>query len=132
MVANGGPSDPLEIARRLSESFREVKFGRGIVGKTAYLTGGLLALWGVVLFRLGDNWWLNLALVSVAIAATLVHLWYVSSTQRFAKENPELALLEGAELLEYQRFEAEAKGMLPRPGRQPVVLTQPKELPEDE
>lgn len=107
-----GNQDPLELAKKLSESFREVKFGPGVVGKTTYATLSVLGLWGIVLFRLSGDWWLNLALLTAGIAGSGLYWWWVSSTQKFATENPSLALLDGAQLLEYQRFEAQIKGQL--------------------
>ena len=113
-MSNGAP-DPLDFAKKLSESFREVKFGQGIVGKTSYSLLAVIGLWAIVLVRLSENWWLNLALFGAAVLATILYWRWLVSTQQFAKENPSLALLEGAQLLEYKKFEAEAKGYLGSP-----------------
>lgn len=132
MATGQPPQDPFEIAKRLSESFREVKFGGGVVGKTAYTTLGVIGLWAIVLFRLSETspWWFNGGLLAAGVVGTWFGWWWVTRTQKFARENPALALLEGTQLLEYQRFEAEAKGMLPRPG--PVAVTSPRQLPNHE
>ena len=105
------PEDPTELLRRLSESYRGIKFGRGVVGKTSYATLALFGLWGIILFRLNDAaLWLDGLLLAAGVIVTAVYFWWVRATQRFAKENPSLALLEGTEFVEYEKWEAEIKG----------------------
>ena len=116
--------DPLEFLSKLSESYRQIRFGRGVVGKTGHATLAILAVWAIVLFRLSENIWLDIGLLSSGGIATILYWWWVRGTQTFAKENPGLALMEGAELLEYQKFEAQVKGL--PPGQQlPVILEPP-------
>jgi len=124
--------DPLEVIRKLAESHRQIKLGRGVVGKTSYLTAALFGIWAVVLFKLSDNFWLNGFLFGGGAIATVVYFWWVNSAQRFAKENPSLALLEGAEFIEYQKWEAEIKGQ-PTP-KLPLVPNPdpPPALPESD
>ncbi len=113
--------DPSEFINKLAESYRQVRFARGVVGKTSYVTGGLLALWGIIFWRLTGNLWPDLALFGGGLVVTGIYCWWVKGTQEFAKENPELALLEGAELLEYQKFEAQAKGILLIASSPPII-----------
>jgi len=112
--------DPIEFVKRLAESYRQIRLGRGVVGKTGHATLGLLAVWGIIVLRLSDNIWLDAALLASGIIVTLIYKWWVNGTQKYAKENPGLALLEGAELIEYQKFEAQAKG-LPNPESTPLI-----------
>src|SRR5579859_1743330 len=103
--------DPYEILRRLAESYRQIRLGRGVVGKTGHATLGLFALWAIILFRLSDSWLLDSLLFGGGVIITGIYCWWTKKTHEFAEKNPGLALLEGAELIEYQRFEAQAKGL---------------------
>ena len=108
-------NDPSDFINKLAESYRHVRFGRGLVGKTSYATIALFALWGIILWRLTENFWFDVGLISCGGIVTGIYWWWVRGTQAFAREHPELALLEGAELLEYRRFEAQSKGLLNAP-----------------
>lgn len=80
---------------------------------------GLLGVWLLIVWRWTDNIWADVGLGLIGAAATGAFVWWVKSTQDFAERNPAQALLEGAELLEYQKFEAQAKG---RPLEQSQLL----------
>lgn len=99
-----------------------IKFGRGIVAKTGYAVIGLIFIWLGVVWKIGDSIVMNCFLIGAAGAISLLVIWWIWSTQRFAERNPAQAMLDGAEFIEYKRFEAEAKGGL--------RLTGPKELDE--
>jgi len=71
----------------------------------------LIAIWGIILWRLSSDVFLDGALMVGGLIATSAFVWWTRKTHAFAERNPGLALLEGAQLLEYQRFEARAKGM---------------------
>lgn len=81
------------------------------MGKTSYATIALIVVWGGIVWRLSDNVILDVALMIAGLVATGLWYWWVKGTQQFARENPGLALLEGAQLLEYQRFDAQIKGL---------------------
>ena len=104
----GDPAD--DIIKRLSETYRSVRLGRGVVGKTGQAMLGLLAMWSIIVWQLSDNIMRDASLIVSGLIATGIFWWWSNSIQRFAKENPAQALLEGAELLEYQKFEAQIKG----------------------
>ena len=108
----GDSRDPLDLVKKLAESYRGIKFGAGVVGKTSHATLALFGVWGIVLFRLSENLWLDIALIAVGAISTGVYVWWSKRTQDFAAANPGLALLEGAELIEYQKWEAEIKGFV--------------------
>ncbi len=104
-------TNPDDFLKHIAEQGRRIRFGKGVVGKTGHATIGVIGLWGIVLFRLTDNLWLNATLLLGASAITGVYCWWVHRTQKFAEKNPGLALMEGAELLEYQKWDAEIKGI---------------------
>jgi hypothetical protein len=106
---------------KLGESYSQIKFGPGVVGKTSYATIALFILWAIVLIRLSGNAWLDIVLLFGAIVATCIYIWWVRKTQAFAENNPELALLEGAQFVEYQKWQAQAKGLPLLPASPPVI-----------
>lgn len=103
-------SDPDELLRRVMETGRNVKFGRGLVSKTGYVVLGVVGVWVGIVWRIGPDLLVDGVLVGAGLIITLFVCWWIAATQRFAAENPAQAILEGAELIEYKRFEAEAKG----------------------
>jgi hypothetical protein len=50
------------------------------------------------------------SLIFVGVIATCILIWWVRRTHQFAKDNPAQAMLEGAQFVEYKRFEAQIKG----------------------
>jgi hypothetical protein len=109
-MASQEPSNPDDIIRRISEAGRGVRLGKGVVGKTGQVAIALMALWGVIFWRLNNNHWFNGALLLGGFCASGIFVWWASATQRFAERNPAQAMLEGAEFIEYKRLEAESKG----------------------
>ena len=101
--------NPDDIVRQIAEAGKGVRFGRGVVGKTGHAMIVVIALWGVIIWRLGDNAALNAGLIAAGLVGTAVFVWWTLATQRFAERNPAQAMLEGAEFLEYKRFEAQTK-----------------------
>jgi hypothetical protein len=106
-------SDTLELVRRLADSFRQIKFGSGVVGKTSHAMLAVVGVWAIVAWRLSADIVQDAALLGAAGAVTGPYIWWTRRTQAFAEKNPGLTLLEGAHLLEYQRFLAEARGLPP-------------------
>lgn len=128
MAENGKGPDPLDLVRKLAESYRGIKFGRGVVGKTSHATIALFGIWAIVLFRLSDSVLLDAMLLGGGIISTCIYCWWVRKTQDFATTNPGLAMLEGAEFIEYQKWEAEIKGqptpkspLIPNPHATPAL-----------
>jgi hypothetical protein len=113
-------SDPVELVRKLAESFRQIKFGSGVVGKTSHGLLAVVGVWAIVVWRLSADFVQDAALLGAATAVTGLYVWWTLRTQAFAEKNPGLALLEGAHLLEYQRFVAQTKG-LPPAAAQPMT-----------
>ncbi len=104
------PADPEELLRRAVEAGRNIKFGRGVVGKTSYAVIALIGMWVVVVWRLGSDPVMNCFLLASGAIVTGAFIWWAAATQRFAERNPAQAMLEGGEMLEYQRWEAQTKG----------------------
>jgi hypothetical protein len=100
----------------------------------------LIGVWAVILWRLTSDLWMDAALLTGGVVITAAFGLWVRSTQRFAERNPDLALLQGAEFLEYQRLQAAAKGF-PTPAITPpstdpdqgvVAPVEPAEIEQDD
>ena len=106
------PSGDLsELFKRVADGHRNIRFGQGVVGKTGHAMWLLLIVWGVIAWKLSGNPWIDIPLLLVGLGASAGYVWWVKNTHKFAAENPALALLEGMQLVEYRRIEAQAKGM---------------------
>lgn len=106
-------SDPSAVVEKVLESARNVRFGRGVVSKTSYIAAFVVALWGVIAWRWSESLMMNAGLLIIGLVATLFAVWFIRGTRTFAEQNPELALLEGTELLEWRKLEVAAKGLPP-------------------
>lgn len=127
------------IAERLSahigasaDSLQKVKFGRGAVGKIAVITAIALLALAAIGVRLGTNGGLLLGVgVIVITIAALGVIFYILHAR------PELAVLEGAELIMYKHVSMAAKGIttlpdspvIPAPASNPPQL-EPSQEPE--
>jgi hypothetical protein len=122
--------DPNDLLKTVADHFRDIKFGTGVVGRTSYAAYSIIPIWLVVLARLSDNGFLNACLLGAGILATGFIVWWIRSTQKFVEKNPNTALLDGAQLLEYhrQQHEFQAKG-LPTPSGAQVLLQPDPKLP---
>ncbi len=108
--------DPLDQLKGLAEKYSSVKLGPGIVGKTAIVLLGLLGLWAIIFWRLdpkATSSFFNVALVIGGLAITGVGVWWIRKAYTFAEKHPGVALLGGAQLIEYQKWEAQVKGFPP-------------------
>ncbi len=123
----GVESDPTAWVRRLTETYASIRFGRGVVGKTGHAMIAVLIVWAIIAWRLTGSFYSDLLLVLVGAIATSAFIWWTRSTQNFAHDNPAQAMLEGAEFLEYQKFEAQAKGL--PPASQSVMTVDPRNPP---
>jgi hypothetical protein len=99
-----------------------VRLGRGVVSKTSYVAAGLLAVWVLVLWKWSDSAVMDVGLLFVGCLATAFCVWFIRSTRAYAEKNPGLALLEGAELVEWRRMDVAAKGMLPSAGQSALEI----------
>ncbi|MDR3428783.1 hypothetical protein [Silvimonas sp.] len=115
---------PEEILATIAESARNVKFGRGIVSKTGYVAGGIVAVWLTITLRLGPDLQADAVLMIAGALVTAFGVWFVQSTLRFAEKNPAQALLDGAELVEWRRMEMAAMGVSAPQDDSSAALTQ--------
>ncbi|MGY4469333.1 nitrogen fixation-related uncharacterized protein [Bradyrhizobium sp. LB9.1b] len=133
-----GQFDPATWIKRLTESYSSVRFPRGVVGKTTHAMLGLIALWALILWGMSENLTKDAALLGAGLVITGVFIWWVKTTQAFAERNPAQAMLDGAEFIEYKKFEAQAKGLPPSvtvltsdPGQPPPALDAPGAIADD-
>lgn len=92
-----------------------VRFG-GVAGKVAYIALGCLVAVAVVAWRRGVDLYVFGTIVVILIFGFLV----CSKILAFAQANPELATLEGAEILRWQEQSIAAKGLPQPPASLPV------------
>lgn len=105
--------DPIEWLKEAAESAKRVRLAPGVLGKSSWLTYGVAIAWIVVLYRLSDNLVLDGLQLAGVILFTLYAMRETRKMRDYAVANPALALMEGADITEHQRFEAQAKGQLP-------------------
>ncbi len=113
LPSNMAASDPSAIVDKVIESSRNVRLGRGVVSKTSYVAAAVVAVWGIVAWRLSDSLVENAFLLGAAIVVTGFAVWFIRGTQSFAERNPGQAMLEGAELIEWRKLDVQAKGFPP-------------------
>lgn len=88
-----------------ASSLDRIRLARGVVGKASYVAlAAVLALGGVA-WRLSDPIYLLIA----AVLIVLVFAIYFSGTLWFANRHPGVALLEGAELIQWRQMDIAAK-----------------------
>jgi hypothetical protein len=80
----------------------------------------LLGVWAVIIWQWTDNVTRDAGLLIAGLIVTGVFMWWVRTTQSFAERNPAQAILDGAQFIEYKKFEAQVKGLPPGTG---TVLT---------
>lgn len=105
-----GGTDPTEWIKGLAESASRIRLAPGVIGKSSLIQLGVVVLWGIVLFRLSEVIWIDCALIATGLFATYIAARETKKMREYAVENPSLALMEGADITEYQRFQSEAKG----------------------
>lgn len=89
-------------------SLQRIKFGRGVVGKLAWIAVAALAAFAYMAPRLPQN----MVFPTVIIAAVLIVL-IVGSIVLIALKKPELAVTEGMEVVALKRTMIEAKDYSP-------------------
>jgi hypothetical protein len=96
----------------LTERFGHIKFPPGVIGKSTYLAIAVLIIWAIIVARLptGAEGWFS-PLLPVGLIPTAFIVWLVLRNQKFAEGNPGQAMLDGAEFLDFYKFEVQAKGV---------------------
>jgi len=110
-------TDPSVTVEKVLETSRNVRLGRGVVSKTSYIAAVLIVMWGMIVWRWTPDLTANGGLLLIGAVVSAFAIWFIKSTRTFAERNPALALLEGAELLEWRKMDVEAKGIPSQPNR---------------
>jgi hypothetical protein len=118
----------LEGAGINATALDRIRLARGIVGKASYVAGAALLVLAAVALVLRQPEYLLID----AILAVVLFVAYFVGTLWFANRHPEIAILEGAELIQWRQMEiASAKGMTstlePTPNVEPPLIEQGRE-----
>lgn len=128
-MASDSP-DPVAYIKSLAVSGLRMRLAPGITGKSSFIYVGLITLWGIVLLRLSPNEYIfDAALIGAASFMTWIGMRECRKMREFAVANPALAMMEGADVIEYSRFEAEAKGLIGRDRTPSIADPVPPALP---
>ena len=100
--------DPIAYIKEAGGAF---KFGSGVLGRSSVALGVLLVAVIVGAARLHSDWAI---FGMVALGAVIFFVWFIK-VLKFAREHPDVTVLEGGEWSSYQRFQAAAKGFIPGP-----------------
>ncbi len=130
MTAEG--SELLKLVGLSRESLERVKLGRGVVGKTTWALLSIIALLAIVASRVSVDWMLLL----ISGAGIVLFIVYLFKVLAFADKHPDLALLEGAELVKWRQMDVAAKGAGTLPSgplvQPPPLLESIKDEPDTE
>ncbi len=108
----------------LTEHLRRFKFG-GFVGKLFIFGATAVTVMGAVSFKLHGDWFVIAALTIMGLIVWLV----IRQGSAFANKHPELALLEGAQILQREQMHLAAKGVsIPVIAEAPIPDPNPKLL----
>lgn len=97
----------MEGAGISASSLDRIRLARGIVGKASYVAAAGMAVLLTVALVLRQP----VFLLIVAILAIILFAVYFSGTLWFAHKHPGLALLEGAELIQWRQMDMAARDL---------------------
>lgn len=95
----------LDPENLISGSFDRIKLGSGVVGKVTNGLLGLFALLGIVAYGLRGEIWSLLLLAAVAV---VLFLTYAFGVAFYAVKHPNLAALEGSDLIRWRQMDMAA------------------------
>lgn len=101
-------SEPGETLKGIGfkvEGLDRVRLGRGVIGKASYVAGVAILGLGGIAFALRDTTYLLID----AFLICFVFASYFAGSLWFANRHPGVALLEGAELIQWKQLEAGAR-----------------------
>jgi len=101
--------DALEQTGINTSTLDRIRLARGVVGKASYVAGAAILVLGGIAWRLLDP--LHLLLAGGLV--TLIFVLYFAGVLWFANRHPGVALLEGAELIQWRRLDMIAKSGSP-------------------
>jgi hypothetical protein len=115
-----------------AEALDRIRFGRGVIGRVTFVALAVFAILGIVADRVSGNYFL----IGIGAAAAVLFLVFLFKVLDFAKKNPAIAVLDGAELITWRQLDLAAKGIpnppaavsLPDPD---ALLAIPPPLPQD-
>jgi hypothetical protein len=90
-----------------ASSLDRIRLARGVVGKASYVAGAALLALGAVALVLREP----LYLLILAICVLLIFVVYFGGVLWFAHRHPGVALLEGAELIQWRQMDMAAKSI---------------------
>lgn len=82
-----------------------LKIGQGFMGKTAVVLLALLAMMGIAIWKLQSD----VAIVAIVVLGLAAVTGWFLRMEYYTENHPELASLEGAQLLSYWRWQARTK-----------------------
>lgn len=112
------PSDNFNPIAYIKEVGGVLKFGSGVLGKSAVALGILLFAIIIGAWRLHSDGAI-LGVIGLGVVVFLGWFFYVLD---FAGKHPDVALLEGGEWTGFQRFQAAAKGFIPSQAEQQLTI----------
>jgi hypothetical protein len=86
-------------------SLDKIRLARGVVGKASYVAGATIFAIAVIAFSLRDPFYL----FCLAPLAVFVFVAYFVGALWFAHKHPGVALLEGAELIQWRQLDMAAR-----------------------
>ncbi|SDT17785.1 hypothetical protein [Bradyrhizobium canariense] len=108
----------LEAVGVSESSLDGVRLAQGVVGKSSYVAGVALLALLVVAYSLRDSGYL----LAVACFIVVLFFGYFAGVLWFANKHPDMALLEGAELVKWRQIEMAAKGQPALPNATQQVI----------
>jgi hypothetical protein len=123
-MLNGRVRQGLEAAGVNAESLDRIRLARGVVGKASYVAGAAIIGLAAVAWGLRDPVYL---IVDACLILCLFVAYFVGVLW-FANKHPGVALLEGAELIQWRQLEIAASDMPAqinnKPSEPPPIIEQ--------
>jgi hypothetical protein len=101
-----------------AEGVDRIRLARGVVGKSTYVAVATMGVLSVAAYGLKAN---PIGLLIVGFGAIVLFCVYFFGIMFFASKNPNLAFLEGAELIHWRQMDISAQGMLRPATSRPVI-----------
>ena len=108
----------LESVGVSESSLDRVRLSHGVVGKSSYVAGVALLALLVVAYSLKDSGYL----FAVACFILILFFVYFGGVLWFSDRHPDMALLEGAELVKWRQIDMAAKGQPSLPASTQQVI----------
>jgi hypothetical protein len=113
----------LESAGVNTSMLDRIRLARGVVGKASYVAGAAVLGLAIVAWQLHESWLLFMD----ALLIVVLFIAYLVGVLWFANKHPGVALLEGAELIQWRQLEITASDPPPQMDRE---ITEPPPLIE--